>query len=250
MFRIAKSRKALFGAAIATVVLMFMNLLFGSRSMPFIYGLAMLVAIDRYVRRIPMSVLFGLGVAASALSFIIDHTRGGGLGLDILNFQRTGLSLDLVQHFLERRRGRKNYSCARCRSRRRLGLWWGRSFLHAFLSLMPTPVWNTIGFPWNHLRPSDWLVQNSMRRALGRRRPWLTKEVAESYLNFGMIGFVIFIPLGWFPRTSNRAKGTRGGDPDSPRSNAYSVAIMLTLHMRNDFQTYFRTIVWSSKRLP
>ena len=239
VFRVAKTRPQRLVAGLATLLLIFVNLLFGSRSMPFIYALTLLVAIDRYIRHIPFWILLAIGVGASALSFIIDHTRGSGLGLEILNFQRTGLSVDLFNIFWNA--GSVVKTVLRTMAfTADTGLWGGRSFFSAFLSLMPTPLWNALGLSWNFLRPSVWLVENSSDVPLGGGLGY--SLVGESYLNFGVAGFLIFFPLGWF-----LARQFRKGNRD-PRSfghlNSLNVAILLTLHMRNDFQTYFRTIVW------
>src|SRR5207244_8050988 len=77
----------------------FMNLLMGSRSLPFIYALAALVCIDRFVWRLTIVEVAALAVGASALSFTIDHARAYGLGLQVLHLSRTGRSIDLLHIF-------------------------------------------------------------------------------------------------------------------------------------------------------
>jgi len=239
VFQSAKSFKQYVIAGAMTMLLVFINLLFGTRSMPFIYALTLLVSIDRFVRRIPFLALVAIAVIASAASFVIDHTRGSGLGLQILDFQRTGLSIDLFNIFWNAGNSVKTI-LRTMEFAGQSGLWWGRSFFDALLSLVPTPVWTTLGLSWNFVRPSMWLVDNSNDLPVGVGLGY--SLVAESYVNFGIIGFLIFIPIGWF-LGRQFLKGERGRGHFG-YLHAFNASVLLALHMRNDFQTYFRTIFW------
>src|SRR6185437_13391886 len=216
------------------------NLLFGSRSMPFIYGLALLVAIDRYVRPISLWLLGALGVGASALSFIVDQTRVYGIGLKILDFRSTGASIDLFNIFWNA--GSVVKTVLRTMDFTvQTGPMWGTSFLDAIMSLVPTPLWSALGVGSHAFHPSVWLVQNSGDVAFGAGLGY--SLVGEAYLNFGMLGCLMFIPIGWFvARQFARANRTSFSFGDI---HALNIAVLLSLHMRNDFITYFRTIVWA-----
>src|SRR5439155_23560370 len=69
VFAVHRTRRLPGAAAAVPACVIFMNLLMGSRSLPFIYALAALVCIDRFVWRLTIVEVAALAVGASALSF-------------------------------------------------------------------------------------------------------------------------------------------------------------------------------------
>lgn len=223
----------------ATFGLIFVNVLMGSRSMPFIYALALIVAVDAFWRRFGVIELGAMSVFASASSYIIDHTREAGLGFHIFDFASTGRELDFVHIFWNSGSVVKTvlrtieFSASS-------GLIYGRSFFDALVYLIPRPIVDGLGFRTGFVTPSVWLVEQSGDLNFGEGLGY--SLVAESYLNFGWLGALIFVPLGAFVGW-HYFEGRERRDSFSLLL-AYNVAILYSLHMRNEVGTYLRAIVY------
>lgn len=240
LFQSMSGRTGHLMAVFASLGLIFISLLFGSRSLPFIYGLALLVCIDRFVFKFPFWVLALLAVAASGASFVIDQTRELGLGLHILDFEQTGRSVDWL-HIFWNAGGVIKTVLRTMEFSVESGLLYGQSFLETMMTLVPRPILEGIGFYPEFLRPSEWLIQNSADVPVGGGLGY--SLIAESYLNFGMFGCLLFFPVGWFLAStyfSNTEQGQYFG-----QLHSFNVAVILALHMRNDFAASFRTLFWS-----
>jgi hypothetical protein len=240
LFQSARTKLAYVRALAATLALIFAHLLFGSRSMPFVYGLSLVVAIDYFVHRIPLWALAFAAVAGSAVSFIVTQTRAAGIGLEIFDFRSTGIALNLLAILWEAGSVIKTVLRTMVFSAN-TGFEWGRTILDAALAVIPTPLLSTFHISREIMRPSVWLVENSSDVIPGAGLGY--SLVAESYLNFGMFGFLLFLGIGWLLAVEYR-KGAL--NPSSLRDIlALNMGVLFALHMRNDIDAYFRVLFWS-----
>jgi hypothetical protein len=223
----------------ATFGLIFVNVLMGSRSMPFIYALALIVAVDAFWRRFGILELAAMSVFASASSYIIDHTREAGLGFHIFDFASTGRDVDFVHIFWNSGSVVKTV-LRTIEFSTSSGLIYGRSFFDALVYLIPRPIVDGLGFRTGFVTPSVWLIEQSGDLSFGEGLGY--SLVAESYLNFGWLGALIFVPLGVFVGW-HYLDGKERKDSFSLLL-AYNVAILYSLHMRNEVGTYLRAIVY------
>jgi hypothetical protein len=211
----------------------------GSRSIPFLYLAAILVSVDRFGRRVTFVEVLGLAVAGSALSFVVDHARAFGLGLRVFDLSQTGRSIDLLA-ILSNVGGSVKTVLRTFAFSQTTGLWYGRSIADAAINLVPRPLTAAAGFDTVFVRPHEWLVAHSADVGVGESLGY--SLVAEAYLNFGFAGCLLFALLGWYVgRQFFRHAVT--GDRIAWLS-AYNVAVVLSLHMRNDVAAYLRVLVY------
>jgi hypothetical protein len=240
LFYSSRNKEALIASAAAALVLISVSLLFGSRSMPFIYALSLLVCVDKFIYKIRGWQLALVLVGASALSFIIDHTRGLGVGMNLLHFDQTGRTVDLT-HIFVNMGGSVTTVLRTMEFSAGTQPLWGYSFFEPLLFIFPRPLVEMIGFHTVEFRPSEWIIGYSADVPLGGGLGY--SLLAEAYLNFRMFGSVIFFLIGWF-LSRNRSGQSR-------RSRLLSeilvvnFAILLALHVRNDWAAYFRVLFWS-----
>ena len=225
-------------AFLVSAALIILNLMMGSRSIPFIYGMALLVCVDRFYWRIPFLVMGVIAASGMALSFIVDHSRGYGLGLQVFDLSQSGRSVDFLHIFSNA--GGVIRNVLRTMEFSEGHLWWGRSFADSVIYLLPRVVVDSVGLGSGTLRPCDWLIAASNDVQLGEGLGY--SLVAEAYLNFGYYGCFLFAAIGGvighlffsFQLHNNRMAWV----------NAYIIAVTLCLHMRNDSATYFRVIFY------
>jgi hypothetical protein len=239
VFSAIKTRKSFLWAVLITGVLIFINVLMGSRSMPFIYTMALLVSLDCYVHRISFVILMVLAFLASAASFIIDQTRTIGLGLQILDFRQINRSVDFF-HIFWNCGGIIRNVLRTMEFSLQSGLLYGRSIADAIIYLLPRALVDGLGFSTGFVPPSVWLIEMSNDVPPGGGLGY--SLVAEAYLNFGILGCILFAFFGWFI-AKNFFAYIRDGNRFSAL-HAYNVAIILSLHMRNDLGTYLRFLVY------
>lgn len=239
VFASIKTKKAFIVAVAITVGLIFINVLMGSRSIPFIYALALLVSINSFFIKIPFYPLIVLALAASAASYVIDHTRQFGLGLQIFDFGQTGRSIDYI-HIFWNSGGSIMTVLRTMEFSLESGLLYGKSIADAVIYLSPSAIVDGFGLQTGFVRPSDWIVAMSSDVSAGGGMGY--SLVAEAYLNFGMIGCVLFAFIGWFIAKhfySYVFYNNRFG-----ALHAFNVAVIYSLHMRSDVTTYLRAIVY------
>jgi oligosaccharide repeat unit polymerase len=232
------SRRKLILGLLAISALVFLHFLNGSRSLPFIIMVAALVCYDNFIKRQTLIRLAGMGVGLSSLSWIVSQARGGGVGLHVFSmaedqgvnllhfFWEAGRTIGTVimtMHFM----ANESYRL-------------GTSFLSNVFEMLPLAS-NVIRDYVPVDRPSEWLVGRAASLASGEGFGF--SMVAESFFNFGYLGCLVFLGLGTFIgryyfgflRTGSRYKYLV----------ATIVAVMLTLHMRNDSGSYLRTLLIS-----
>lgn len=225
-------------ALLISTAMIFLNLMLGSRSVPFIYGVALVVCIDRFSWRIRFFAMLALAIGASALSFTIDQSREFGLGLRVFDLSQTGRSIDYL-HILSNAGGVIR-NVLRTFEFSEGHFWWGRSFADSAIYLIPKAVLERIGMAPASLRPSDWLIACSPDVGPGEGLGY--SLVAEAYLNFGYLGCLIFAFVGGVISHFFFSYCIRGDRV--AWVNAYIVTVILCLHMRSDSATYLRAIVY------
>jgi hypothetical protein len=219
--------------------LAFLGILMGSRSVPFMVLLAMLVCIDRFVRRLSLLEVAALALLASAASFVIDHTREYGIGLQIFDLARTGRSIDLLNIVFNAGGVIKTVLRTMAFSNGHAALY-GRSIADAIVYLLPRPLVDGAGFRTGFVRPSEWLIANSADVRPGEGLGY--SLVAESYLNFGYLGCLLFAALGFF--VGQQYFRHVFTDDRIAWARAYVIAVVLSLHMRNDLAASLRVLVY------
>jgi hypothetical protein len=236
----ARPRRGLSVGALAICGgLVFVGLLMGSRSVPFLFIAAVLVAVDRFGRRVSFVEVLGLAIGGAALSFVVDHARAYGLGLQVFNLTSTGKSIDVLA-IVSNAGGSVKTVLRTFAFSQPTGLIYGRSIGEAALNLVPRPLVTALGFDTAFVRPYEWLVANSPDVPKGESLGY--SLVAEAYLNFGFAGCLLFAVIGWYVgRQFFRHVVT--GDRIA-WLKAYNVAVVLSLHMRNDVAAYLRVLVY------
>lgn len=237
---LARSKRALVFAFGSGVTLVFVGMMLGSRSVPFLYALTLIVCFDAYVRRIPVYAIVLLFLLGSAGSFIIDHSRQFGIGLGVLDVDRVQQPINLF-HIFWNTGGVFKTLLRTMEFAQETGLMYGRSIVDAITTLIPTPLLDFVGLRHELFRPSEWLVENSPDVEKGGGLGY--SLIAESYLNFGYFGVALFFLLGWF--VSHSYFLTQSGRSMFAGLYGYTLAVLLALHMRNDVAAYFRVAVYS-----
>jgi len=238
-FATVRTKKNFVILAALSAGLIFTNILMGSRSMPFIYALTFLICIDLFFKKLTLKQVVLVAVSASALSYIIDNTRVFGLGLRILDFGQTGKSLDLI-HIFWNAGGSIQTVLRTMEFSVETGLLYGQSIFDAIVYLLPRALIDGIGLHTGFTPLSEWLVERSSDVKLGGGLGY--SLVAESYINFGIFGCILFALVGWFVAKKYYAFTMRqnifGG------LHAFNVAIILSLNMRNELGTCLRFLIY------
>ncbi|MSQ48413.1 MAG: O-antigen polysaccharide polymerase Wzy [Deltaproteobacteria bacterium] len=224
--------------ALAVLALVGLHFLNGNRSLPFIILVAFVVCYDNFVSRLSFLKLSGIGIALSAVSWIVSQARGSGVGLHVFSVSE-GQELNLLHFFWEAGRTQGTvimtmHFVAQEAYR------WGASFLQSTLETIP--MTSNVIRSYVHIdRPSEWLLAKVATVNEGQGFGY--SLVAEAFLNFGYLGCLLFFFLGAFVgrnyfgflRTGSRYMYLM----------ATSVAVMLSLHMRNDSGSSLRTLIIS-----
>jgi len=215
--------------------------LLGTRSVPFINLVALLLCIDYFIKRLPFIFLPASLLLMSAISYIVVFSRDEGLGFNVFNFAATGKELDLL-HFIYELGGVIRNVIRTMTFIGPEGFAHGQTFLYAFVYLLPKFYLEGLGFNPEFIRPADWLVVNSADVPFGGGLGY--SLVAEAYLNFGMSGCMLFLFLSWFVALKY-FRFIFSGDRFS-LLHAMNIVITLSLHMRNDSLAYMRIIIYGS----
>ena len=240
LFYSSKNKKAVFAAIAASLALTMVVFLFGSRSMPFLYAFTVLVCIDKYLLKIRAWQLVIILVGASALSFIIDHTRAFGLGMNLLKFEQTERSVDLT-HIFGNMGGTVTNILRTMEFVEGDAPLLGYSFVEPLLFILPRPLMEAAGIHAIGFRPSEWIINYSSDVPEGGGLGY--SLVAEAYLNFRMFGSGIFLFIGWII-----SRNCFNHSPNHRRVSDILIlnfVILLTLNMRNDWAGYCRILFWS-----
>ncbi|HMD36579.1 MAG TPA: O-antigen polysaccharide polymerase Wzy [Vicinamibacterales bacterium] len=224
-------------AVVAALVLVFLHFLNGSRSLPFIVFVAFVVCYDTSFRRLSAPIIATVGIGMSAASWIVSQARDSGVGLHV--FTLTTASVNLLHFLWESGRsigavimtfhfvGQEPYR-------------YGASFLESALELVPlTSRFARSVVPVE--RPSEWLLARVATVPQGKGFGY--SLVAEAFFNFGYAGCLLFVLLGAF--VGRYYFGYLKTGSTYLFLMASSVAVMLSLHMRNDSGSFLRTLLIS-----
>jgi hypothetical protein len=118
--------------------------------------------------------------------------------------------------------------------------WYGKSLLDSALMIIPSPA---VGLR-THITPSAWVTGRATGKIGGERAGWGSSIAMEGYLNFGMIGGVVFMMvIGFMMR---RIYDTTLRRPSFLRVCLMLIAITgLALWCRNYSHHFFRPVVWT-----
>lgn len=212
----------------------------GPRSGPFVCLIALLLSWDCFIRRVRLHWIAVFVLFLSAASFVIASGREAGLGTHVFNFADTGReNLDLLEIFYEQ--GRSVTVVLRTMDLTgRSGLMYGRTFLDSAVSIVPLPLLEVVGY--GYTKPlADRIVDTSPDIALAGG--WGSSLIAELYYNFGMLGCLGFLVIGWYVSKSyfnfvNSANIYSG-------LKVMTVVSMYTMMMRNDSGSCWRLLIYA-----
>lgn len=214
------------------ILVLLISLLGGDRSLPFMLLLTVIVVKD-IKNPISFPKLLAVGILFSMLSRVITETRKEGVGLNLLN---PNVDMDLLHLFWEM--GRSINTVFMSIDYTGYNIFPGQSFLVSGFSVFPGFT-RLVTDLFNYVRPSQWLVDNSLGLATGEGFGF--SVVAETYLNFGLFGIFLFFILGYFiGRTYKRSVVRK-------KSIMFLfilyLAILLALGFRNDSESYARQLL-------
>jgi O-antigen polysaccharide polymerase Wzy len=229
--------RAVLPAIVATLLLVFLHFLNGSRSLPFIVFLAFVVCYDTSFRRLSAPVVATVAVGMSAASWIVSQARESGVGLHV--FTLTDESINLL-HFPWESGRSIGAVIMTCHFVAHETYRYGASFLESALEIVPlTSRFARWLIPVE--RPSEWLLARVGTVPQGKGFGY--SLVAEAFFNFGYAGCLLFILLGAF--VGRYYYGYLKTGSTYMFLMASSVAVMLSLHMRNDSGSFLRTLLIS-----
>jgi hypothetical protein len=232
-------RKKLLLITMGVLIFAVIMAMLGTRSVPFIFLATFLIAYDCFVKRVKIWMLAAFLILLSAASYVIDNSRGTGLGTHVFQFSDSGKEQVELLHFFYQN-GLIIRSVLRTMDfGQEKGLAYGRSFLDATISVIPSPVLHLVGYEPAVL-PSAWLAESSPD--VGPFNGIGYSLVAEMYYNFGMPGCLGFFAIGWYIGSTYFRYVFRGDI--FAALNVLTVVAMYTLHMRSDAPTYLRLLIY------
>jgi hypothetical protein len=211
----------------------------GPRTGPFMCLTALLLSWDCFVRRVKLRWIAIFVLFLSAASFVIASGRGASLGIQIFNFAETGREkLDLLSLFHEQ--GRSIEVVLRTMEfSERSGLMYGRTFVDSIVSVVPLPILNLVGYRFAE-SPATWIVENSPD--IGLNEGAGSSLIAELYYNFGMLGCLSFLIIGWFISRAYFKYAFSGNIFTG--LNVMTVVALYTVMMRNDSGGCWRLLIY------
>ncbi len=237
----ARSRLTIAIAYGGTALLILASALTGARSMPFLFAVTLLVAIDYFRRRVPLVAIIGLAFAAAAASWIMVQTRAVGVGLQMLTSVNTEHPISLW-HIVWNTGATLNTVLRTMTFMAATGPIHGRSFAEALVYVIPGPLVKLVAPGWMVLPPSQWLIIQSPDVPDGAGLGY--SLVAEAFLNFGLSGSLIFAFIGWL--VAYLFFGFRFKRDVFAGLQSLNLVVLLSLQLRNDSITYVRVLVWGS----
>jgi O-antigen polysaccharide polymerase Wzy-like protein len=194
---------------------------------------------DCFVRRVKLRWIAIFVLLLSAASFVIVSGRGAGLGIQIFNFAETGREkLDLLSLFHEQ--GRSIEVVLRTMEfSEQNGLMYGRTFIDSIVSVVPLPILNLVGYRFVE-SPATWIVENSPD--IGLNEGAGSSLIAELYYNFGMLGCLSFLIIGWYISRAYFKYAFSGNIFTG--LNVMTVVALYTVMMRNDSGGCWRLLIY------
>lgn len=237
----SRSRTSLWLACAGTFSLIFASALTGARTLPFLYGAALIMAVDYFRRPIPLGAVAVLALVGAAVSRIVSEARALGVGLAMFTSEAIARPISWW-HILWDAGGSVRSVLRTMDFSQQSGPLYGLSFLDAFVFVVPGPVISLLAPGWKIQPPSEWLIAQAPDVGVGEGLGY--SLVAEVYLNFGVCGCLLFLLIGWiisyqFFRFRFRRDAFAG-------LQSLSLTALLALHLRNDSVTYLRVLVWGA----
>ncbi len=238
----SRSRASFWLACAGALSLIFASALSGARTLPFLHGATLILAVDYFRRRIPLSAVALLGTAAAATSWIISEARElGGVGMALLTSEAIDRPISWW-HILWNSGGSVRSVLRTVEFSQHSGLEYGLSFLHALVFVVPAPLISLVAPGWTIQPPSEWMIAQSSDVGLGHGLGY--SLVAEVYLNFGVVGCLLFLLVGWV--VSHQYFRFRLRRDLFAGLQSLSLTALLALHLRSDSVTYLRVLVWGA----
>ena len=237
----SKTERAVRLAYAGTLVLMFVTALTGGRTMPFLYCVTLLVAVDYFRKPVPFTAIVVVAFAGAAASWIITQGRALGIGLHMFT---AGLGAPPISlwHFFWSTGGTVGIVLRTMEFTEKTGLLHGGSFAAAFIYVVPGPLVKWMAPGWTVEPPSEWLLKQSADSVAGEGMGY--SLVAEVFLNFGIAGCLVFLLIGWL--VAYLYFGFRFRRDVFAALQSLNLVILLALHLRNDSVTYVRVLVWGA----
>lgn len=226
--------------AICFVGVSVLTAMFGARSIPFVCLASLLIAWDCFVRRVKLRWIAIFVIFLSVASFVIASGREAGLGVQIFQFENTGREgVDLLNLFWEQ--GRSITVVLRTMDlTHQGGLVYGRTFFDSVVAVIPLPVLKLTGYGFTESL-ADRIVDISPDISLFGGAG--SSLVAEFYYNFGMLGCLGFLIIGWYIGRSY-FKYAFSGDLFTGLK-VMTVVSVYTVMMRNETGSSLRLLMYA-----
>lgn len=180
---------------ILLLVLLLVQFTFGSRIVPFMTLITFVVAADHFIKRQTWRTLLIFLVGIAFVSCAVSYARTFvGLGLNVFNLAASKHTVNLWGFIWDAQQGgivaRTIHLIAQ-----RGDIFYGRSIFDSLIYLFPRFIVDGLGFHTGFLAPNDWIVAYSNDIPPGGNLGY--SLVAEAYFNFGMMGCLMFLCIGW-----------------------------------------------------
>lgn len=234
------SRRARNLVGVLVVIISVLLAMLGARSAPFVCLTALLLSWDSFVERVRLRWIAGFVLFLSAASYVIASGRSTGLGAHVFEFSDTGKeSLQLLSLFHEQ--GRSIEVVLRTISfSQQGGLMFGRSFVDAAVAIIPLPILKFTGYRFAE-STGDWIVDNSPDIPLNEGAG--SSLIAELYHNFGMLGSLGFLLIGWYISRAYFKYAFTGDIFTGVK--VMSVVGVYVVMMRNEVGSVFRLLLYA-----
>ncbi len=180
----------------AFLALMLVQFLLGSRIMPFITIITFLVGADHFIQRQTWKRLLIFVLTLAFVSCVVSYARSMvGLGWNVFNLAASGHKVNLWGFFWDAQQGGIVARTMHFISERG-SIFYGRSIFDSLVYLLPRFIVDGWGFHTGFTAPNDWIVLHSGDIPAGGGLGF--SMVAEAYFNFGMLGCLMFLCIGWF----------------------------------------------------
>lgn len=231
-------RRARILLSLAVIGLAAVLAMLGPRTTPFVCLVALLISWDNFVSRVKLRLVMAFVLFISAASFVVSAGRALGLGAQVFDVAGPG-AVDLLSLFHEQ--GRSIEVVLRTMDlTQSTGLMYGRTFADAAVSIIPLPVLDLMGYKFENSLANQ-LVDNAPD--LGPDEGFGSSLIAELYYNFGMVGCLAFLAIGWF--ISRAYFRYRFSGNIFLGLKVMTVAIMYTVMMRYDAGSCWRLLVYA-----
>ena len=240
---ISRSKASFRIATAAILFLMFVSVLSGARTMPFLFLAAMVIAVDQFRWRISLKFVLLIGLLGSAASWIITESRATGVGLHVFAFNPAEQPISFW-HIWWNSGGSIRAVLRTMEFTDKMPPLYGRSFLDALVYVVPNPVVTLVAPEWKAQSPGLWMLEQSPDVPIGEPVGMGYSLIGEAFLNFRLLGCLLFLLIGWLVAYEYFALLFRGDLFAGLQS--VNLVVLLSLHLRNDSMAYARVLIWSA----